>query len=311
MTFGNRMDEPCYRCVFPKPPSPETVQSCSDSGILGPAVGVMGVLMASEVIKMLTQCAIYEANQQLEWEPRTGTPTLLLYSAYDETPFRTSFLRTKPRKDCPVCSGYPSITYDSFISGSLDYAVFCGLSEPVKILPDWYRCSAKEFHSLVRGRGTQLLEEGKTLIDYPDWDFHMSGYIMVDVREKQDFDMCHIEGSLNLPYSIIDRAIREPGWLAKERDKNRASNRIWQVEKQLNLQPLTDCYIVCRYGNDSQRAVDFFLNNMNKEFKCFNFFSTVEPAYTNPSLSPENGYIRDIEGGLKEWSKFDPTFPEY
>ena len=269
MTFRNHLyGQPCYRCVFPKPPSPETVQSCSDSGILGPAVGVMGVLMASEVIKMLIQCAVYRENERLSWKSPTGSSTLLLYSAYDETPFRTSFLRWKSRKNCPACSECPSITRESLTSGSLDYAVFCGLSEPVKILPDQYRYPADAFHELVR-RDWYLLEEGKGRDDYPSFPNGGRYYILVDVREKQDFDMCHIDGSLNLPYSVIDRAIREPGWLAKELDKNRASNRIWQVEKQLNRQDLTDCFFICRYGNDSQKAVDFFVNNMDKEFGCF------------------------------------------
>ncbi|KAG7009718.1 hypothetical protein G7Y79_00002g008330 [Physcia stellaris] len=204
MTFGNMWDgQPCYRCVFPKPPSPETVQSCSDSGILGPAVGVMGVLMASQVIKMLTQ---------------------------------------------------------------------------VGILPDHCRYSAEAFYEMVR------------------------------------------DGCLNLPYSIIDRAIREPGWLAKERDENRASNRIWQVEKQMNSLKGTGCFFVCRYGNDSQKAVDYFVNNMNKEFDCFSFTKYDEPGYkpllngnaqTVFPLPPHNIYIGDVKGGLQAWSKVDPTFPEY
>ena len=320
MTFGNMWDgQPCYRCVFRKPPSPETVQSCSDSGILGPAVGVMGVLMASQVIKMLTQVGVCQENQRLSWKPPTGSSTLLLYSAYDESPFRTSFLRMKPRKNCPACSDCPSITRESFSSGSLDYAVFCGFSEPVKILPDHCRYSAEAFHELVRD-GWYLLEESKGRDNSPDLPHDGRHYIIVDVREKQDFDMCHIEGSLNLPYSIIDRAIREPGWLAKECDENRASNRIWQVEKQLNLSNQTDCFFICRYGNDSQKAVDFFINNMNKEFDCFGITNHDESGHEPLSNgndqtavpSPSHcGYIGDIKGGLQAWSKVDATFPEY
>lgn len=320
MTFGNMWNgQPCYRCVFPKPPSPETVQSCSDSGILGPAVGVMGVLMASQVIKMLTQFAVCQENQRLMWKSPTGSSTLLLYSAYDETPFRTTFLGMKPRNNCPACSECPSITRESFSSGSLDYAVFCGLSEPVQILPDHYRYSAEAFHKLV-GDGWYLLEEGKGWDDYPNFPHDGRYYIIVDVREKQDFDMCHIKGSLNLPYSMIDRALREPGWLAKERDKNRTFNRIWQVEKQLNLSKGTDCFFVCRYGNDSQKAVDFFVNNMSEEFDCFGFTNHDESGYKPPldgndqavvPSPPHYGCIGDIKGGLQAWSKVDPTFPEY
>ena len=45
---------PCYRCVFPRPPAPETVRGCSEIGILGPVVGTIGTLMAGEAIKIIS-----------------------------------------------------------------------------------------------------------------------------------------------------------------------------------------------------------------------------------------------------------------
>lgn len=43
---------PCYRCIFPVPPNPESVTSCSEGGVLGPIVGVIGTLQALEIIKI-------------------------------------------------------------------------------------------------------------------------------------------------------------------------------------------------------------------------------------------------------------------
>jgi adenylyltransferase and sulfurtransferase len=47
------MNGPCYRCMYPKAPPPETVANCSDAGIMGPVVGMIGSLQALETIKIL------------------------------------------------------------------------------------------------------------------------------------------------------------------------------------------------------------------------------------------------------------------
>ena len=53
LTVYNHKMGPCYRCVFPKPPPPETVTNCSDGGVLGPVTGVIGSMQAIEVIKVI------------------------------------------------------------------------------------------------------------------------------------------------------------------------------------------------------------------------------------------------------------------
>lgn len=45
---------PCYRCLYPQPPSPENCSRCSEAGVLGPVPGVIGTLQAMEVIKLIT-----------------------------------------------------------------------------------------------------------------------------------------------------------------------------------------------------------------------------------------------------------------
>ena len=298
MALGNVWsDRPCYRCVFPKPPSPETVQSCSDSGILGPAVGVMGVLMAVETIKAITQYSTFDTGRGLLWLERTAPPTLLLYSAYDTIPFRTTYLK-KARKDCAACSSHPTVTRASLESGSLDYAVFCGIIQPSDILPAECRISAKDFETKITGhlrmihpkedpRKTRTSVKGKS-------------YILVDVRETQDFDMCHIEGSFNISYSSIAKAAEDPGLLESE-------HRPLNLQKDHTLRPLgqligfvaeqdpkPELYVICRYGNDSQKAVQYFL------------------GHNHTGFSPGKDLVLDIAGGLQAWSReVDPMFPEY
>jgi adenylyltransferase/sulfurtransferase len=85
---------PCYRCLFPEPPPPGTAPSCSETGILGAAAGVMGTLQALEVLK-----EILGLGQSLAGK-------LLIYDALD-TRFRT--VAVKPDLACALCGPNPTI----------------------------------------------------------------------------------------------------------------------------------------------------------------------------------------------------------
>jgi adenylyltransferase/sulfurtransferase len=85
---------PCYRCLFPEPPPPGTVGSCSETGVLGAAAGVMGTLQALEVIKEIAQVGESLAGR------------LLIYEALT-TRFRT--VTIKPDPACALCGEEPTI----------------------------------------------------------------------------------------------------------------------------------------------------------------------------------------------------------
>ncbi len=85
---------PCYRCIFPEPPPPGTVPSCSEGGIIGSLAGVMGSLQATEVIKEITGIG------------ETMAGRLLIYDAL-ATRFRTVRLRADPA--CALCGAQASI----------------------------------------------------------------------------------------------------------------------------------------------------------------------------------------------------------
>ena len=97
---------PCYRCLYPEPPPPGMVPSCAEGGVLGILPGVIGVIQATEAVKLIIG----------KGEPLIGR--LLLYNALDMT-FRT--LKLKRDKNCPVCGDRPTITK------LIDYEAFCGL----------------------------------------------------------------------------------------------------------------------------------------------------------------------------------------
>jgi adenylyltransferase/sulfurtransferase len=85
---------PCYRCIFPEPPPPGTVPSCSETGVLGAAAGVMGTLQALEVLKEIAGIGESMAGR------------LLVYDALT-TNFRR--LSVKPDPACALCGRSPTI----------------------------------------------------------------------------------------------------------------------------------------------------------------------------------------------------------
>jgi sulfur-carrier protein adenylyltransferase/sulfurtransferase len=103
-------DGPCYRCLYPVPPPAELAPSCGANGVLGVLPGTMGLLQATEVVKLVTGAG----------EPLIGR--LLLYEALGAT-----FTELKVRRDpdCPICSRDPSEIADEEMGVFPDYEAFC------------------------------------------------------------------------------------------------------------------------------------------------------------------------------------------
>jgi sulfur-carrier protein adenylyltransferase/sulfurtransferase len=103
-------DGPCYRCLYPVPPPAELAPSCGANGVLGVLPGTMGLLQATEVVKLITGAG----------EPLVGR--LLLYEALGAT-----FTELKVRRDpeCPVCSRDPEEISDEEMGVFPDYEAFC------------------------------------------------------------------------------------------------------------------------------------------------------------------------------------------
>ena len=279
------------------------VQSCSDSGVLGPAVGVMGVLMAVETIKIITQFFYWNIHSFLgrQWDDRTVSPTLLLYSAYGIVPFRTTYLK-KPRKDCAACSSQATITRESLESGAMDYGIFCGITEPVNIIPEALRLSAQDFDTKVR-RPLRMIDPDNGITKRDMSSIAKKEYVLVDVRESQDFNMCHILGSYNIPYSTIAKCVECPAMVqddsSETEDIQREIGRITKLTDFFVAQKhKPELYFICRYGNDSQKAVQCYRNETDID--------------ANLGFPSNRVSIMDIKGGLRAWSReVDPKFPEY
>src|SRR5512145_48604 len=102
---------PCYRCLYPEPPPPGLVPSCAEGGVLGILPGAIGVIQATETVKLILGIG----------EPLVGRLVL-----YDALAMRFRELKLRRNPECPVCGDHPTVTK------LIDYQEFCGvpLHEP-------------------------------------------------------------------------------------------------------------------------------------------------------------------------------------
>jgi len=164
-TVFNYAEGPCYRCLYPEPPPPGLVPSCAEGGVLGVLPGVIGVIQATEAIKIILG------------QGHTLSGRLLLYDAMDMK-FREVKLRHDP--NCPACGDNPTI-------GDVEaYEQFCGLPPSE---------TSDEGEMLGEGDITPL--QLKALLD-KDPDLYL-----LDVREPHELAICRIEGSWEIPLGIL------------------------------------------------------------------------------------------------------------
>jgi molybdopterin/thiamine biosynthesis adenylyltransferase/rhodanese-related sulfurtransferase len=103
-------DGPCYRCLYPEPPPPGLVPSCAEGGVLGILPGLIGVVQATEAVKIILGIGETLKNR------------LLLYDALN---MRFRELKLRRDQNCPVCGDHPTVTK------LIDYQEFCGMKPPV------------------------------------------------------------------------------------------------------------------------------------------------------------------------------------
>src|SRR5580698_3370381 len=161
---------PCYRCLYPEPPPPGLVPSCAEGGVLGILPGLLGVIQATEVIKLILGVG----------EPLIGR--LLLVDAAAMS-FRTLKLRKNP--ECPVCGTHE-------IKQLIDYDQFCGIEKPASVGPLEVSSHGKVDvnANIVDGIPQVTVEELKARIDAGDKPF------VVDVREPHEYAIVNMGAPL-------------------------------------------------------------------------------------------------------------------
>jgi len=175
--FGAK-DGPCYRCLYPEPPPPGLVPSCAEGGVLGVLPGVIGVIQATETIKLITGIG----------EPLVGR--FLIYDA-----LRMKFRELKLRRDpeCPVCGDHPTVT------ALIDYDQFCGLRPEPTAAEIAAATGASPVDNAIEITPLDLkrrMDAGDTLL-------------ILDVREPQEYQINRIEGSVLIPLGEVPRRYAE------------------------------------------------------------------------------------------------------
>jgi len=179
--FGTK-EGPCYRCLYPEPPPPGLVPSCAEGGVLGILPGLLGVIQATETIKLILGIG----------EPLIGR--LLLVDALGMT-FRTLKLRKNP--ECPVCGANPTVTE------LIDYDQFCGIEKPTSVGPlEVARDKAVGDHSIVDGIPQITVDELKRKLDAKEDIF------VLDVREPHEYLIANL-GAPQIPVGEVERRIGE------------------------------------------------------------------------------------------------------
>ncbi len=97
---------PCYRCLYPEPPPPGLVPSCAEGGVLGVLPGIVGLLQANEVLKLLLE---------------QGDPLIGRLLIFDALAMKFKELKLRKDKNCPICGDNPTI------KELVDYEQFCGI----------------------------------------------------------------------------------------------------------------------------------------------------------------------------------------
>jgi adenylyltransferase/sulfurtransferase len=161
---------PCYRCLYPEPPPPGLVPSCAEGGVLGILPGTIGLIQATEAVKLILGIG----------EPLVGR--LLLYDALGMH-FRELKLRKNP--ECPICGDHPTIT------GLIDYHQFCGVpQQPVK-------------------QESKLTDDEIEVTEVKEKLDRGDKFVLIDVREPHEYQICNIPAAKLIPLGEVGKRLGE------------------------------------------------------------------------------------------------------
>jgi adenylyltransferase/sulfurtransferase len=162
-------DGPCYRCLYPEPPPPGLVPSCAEGGVLGVLPGLLGMIQATEVIKLILGAG----------EPLIGRLVLV-----DALAMRFREMRVRKNPECPVCGANPTI------KELIDYNQFCGIRGEEGEAPTGAKIPEIQPEEFKR-----RLDAGESIF-------------VLDVREPHEYQICSIHGHL-IPLGDLPKRIHE------------------------------------------------------------------------------------------------------
>jgi adenylyltransferase/sulfurtransferase len=160
---------PCYRCLYPEPPPPGLVPSCAEGGVLGVLPGLLGVIQATEVIKLILG---------------SGDSLIGRLLLVDALAMRFRELRVRKNPECPVCGTNPTV------KALIDYNQFCGIRGEEAEAPASAKIPEIQPEELKR-----RLDAGEDI------------YVL-DVREPHEYQICNLGGHL-IPLGDLPKRVHE------------------------------------------------------------------------------------------------------
>jgi adenylyltransferase/sulfurtransferase len=162
---------PCYRCLYPEPPPPGEVPSCAEGGVLGILPGLIGCIQATEAVKLILG---------------QGTPLIGRLLLYDALQMTYQEFKIRRNLNCPLCGDHPTITK------LIDYEQFCGIRGQEAPAP-----------SVAANQWETTVEELKARLDQHEKVF------ILDVRNPEEYQICHIPGSVLIPLPELPHRFAE------------------------------------------------------------------------------------------------------
>jgi len=292
----------CYRCMYPvRPPSSSSsagggdgCKSCNDNGVLGTVPGLIGVLQATEVIKLLTGIGETMENH------------LMMYDA-----LRCSFVRIKKRNgkrvDCVLCGEDSGRTIRS-MEDSRDSLVGTRgpAAQPIVAAASCAPCDGNQHNNNdnTTPTPTAVIDSTSQSSSSPKantiscQEYHQlrqrgDSHVLIDVRVPRQYEMCSLEGSINIPL----------GTLAEKGDDKEEDG--WKRVRDLSggIKPV---YVICRRGVASVKGTNILLEHFSLMGGDDN--GSGGDKQSNNKLHS----VYNIEGGYSSWAReVDPSFPSY
>ncbi len=163
---------PCYRCLYPEPPPPGLVPSCAEGGVLGILPGLVGMIQATETVKLIMGIGDLLVGR------------LVLYDALNLR-FRELKLRRNP--ECPVCGDHPTVTE------LIDYQQFCGVPHREEEVPAPVQANLGEIEPT---EVKQKIDRGEK-------------FTLLDVREPHEYQICKIAYAKLIPQGELPKRFHE------------------------------------------------------------------------------------------------------
>jgi adenylyltransferase/sulfurtransferase len=168
--FAPHLGGPCYRCLFPEPPPPGAAPSCAEAGVLGVLPGIIGLIQATEALKLIVGAGESLAGRLLHFDAL-------------KMKFREFNLRRDPQ--CPVCGDAPTIFEP------IDYEQFC--AGPAEA--DWF--------AAPESVPTISVKELKARMDKGE------PFTLIDVREPFEYEIAHIAAARLIPLGELETRLDE------------------------------------------------------------------------------------------------------